>query len=146
MVALAVFTDPHRAMDRLASTAVPFYERGGGRGWAPILWWPAQKRHRLSTIGGAAGQLGKIVSMAAHRYLRVASVAELFGVNVSKVIGWIRRGELRAVNIAARTSKRPRWRISSEAIEQFEHARSSVPSPPAARPHHKRGETVIPFV
>jgi len=40
-------------------------------------------------------------------------------VDPMKVLGWIRRGELRAVNGADQNGKRPRWRIPPEALDEF---------------------------
>ena len=52
-------------------------------------------------------------------------VARLRRVRVSKVMGWIRRGELEAINHADGRMGRPRWKISREALELFDRARSS---------------------
>lgn len=51
------------------------------------------------------------------------------GIRVSKVLAWIRRGELEAVNLAENLLGRPRWRISRESIARFDKARSNRPSP-----------------
>src|SRR3954463_7819194 len=56
---------------------------------------------------------------------------------VSKVLAWIARGELEAVNFAERAGGRPRWRISATALAPFERARSSRPILPA-RPQLRR--------
>ncbi len=50
------------------------------------------------------------------------------------VLAWIRTGELHAVNVAARAGGRPRWRISVEALERFDEARSSRIPGRAAQP------------
>src|SRR5687767_1728117 len=54
-------------------------------------------------------------------------LAKMLGVEPAKIIGWINRGELRAVNVADRNSQRPRWRISPEAFEEFTRPRTSTP-------------------
>lgn len=54
-------------------------------------------------------------------------IAEEFGVATAKVIGWIRAGELVAINLANRGCVRPRYSITPEAIEQFKAGRQVVP-------------------
>ena len=72
------------------------------------------------------------------RYLTPPEVAEQFRVNSTKVLMWIRSGELRATNVAASLIGRPRWRISPADLAVFEQRRSAV-APQKARP---RGKTV----
>lgn len=59
------------------------------------------------------------------RWLTPPEYASARGVKPDKVLGWIRSGSLRAVNFAAKTSGRPRWRISPEAIAEFELVRTN---------------------
>jgi hypothetical protein len=66
------------------------------------------------------------------RYVTPPALATLWGVTPEKVIDLIRAGELDAVNLASRGSSRPRFRISPEAIQRFEHCRSIAPRPAAA--------------
>ena len=48
------------------------------------------------------------------RYLTPRDIASDLGCNLSKVLAWIKAGELRAVNIAVRAdSRKPRWRIAA---------------------------------
>jgi hypothetical protein len=54
-------------------------------------------------------------------------IAEKFNVTEAKVIAWCRSGELAAVNVASRSSKRPRFSISPEALADFERARAVAP-------------------
>jgi excisionase family DNA binding protein len=70
------------------------------------------------------------------RYLTVAELAERYGTNETKILSWIKAGELRAIDISARRGERPRWRISPEALETFERARES--QPPAPTPIRRR--------
>jgi hypothetical protein len=58
------------------------------------------------------------------KWLRVAE---------EKVLGWIRAGELRAVNVAARNCRRPRYRIDQLAIDEFLAARTVNPPLKMAR-------------
>lgn len=77
--------------------------------------------------------------------LTVRQVAERYGVNVSKVLAWIAAGTLLAVNIAQRSGGRPRWRITTEAVEQFELARSSAPQPRAVRRRKVQAQAVTNY-
>ena len=65
--------------------------------------------------------------------LTVRDVARRLRVGEDKVRGWIRRGELRAVNTAAVLCARPRWVISREALTAFEQRRSAGPPPQPPR-------------
>ena len=68
-----------------------------------------------------------------------------YGVTVHTVLGWIRSGELRAVNVGRRSgAKKPRWRIPQAALDAFERLRT--PGPPPPRKHrHQRSAEVIEF-
>ncbi len=77
--------------------------------------------------------------------LSVAQIAEHYGVTVHTVLGWIRSGELRAVNVGRRPDgKKPRWRIPLAALEAFEAARTPTAPAPRAR-RRKRPPEVIEF-
>jgi hypothetical protein len=80
-------------------------------------------------------------------YITPTDIAESRGINVLKVLLWIKSGELRAVNVAAsRAGKLPRWRISPADLEAFDAARMAVPqSPVARRPRQKSGHVVEYF-
>jgi excisionase family DNA binding protein len=67
-------------------------------------------------------------------------VAKELGVEPSKIIAWIRQGELRAINVATRPTGRPRYRIDEEAIEEFLHRRATKPPTPAP-PRRQRAAT-----
>jgi excisionase family DNA binding protein len=66
---------------------------------------------------------------------RVKHVAERYSVTEHTVLGWIRSGELKAVNVGRRPGgKKPRWRITPEALEAFEALRTPVgPAPRTSR-------------
>jgi hypothetical protein len=66
------------------------------------------------------------------------TAAEFLGVSPEKIIHFIRRGELRASNITADPSGRPRYVITPEALEAFLASRQ--PNPPAHRPRRRRKE------
>ena len=64
--------------------------------------------------------------------LTVEAIAERYTVSAGTVLGWIKTGQLKAVNVGrAPGSKRPRWRVSAAALAAFEEARTPAP---AARP------------
>jgi excisionase family DNA binding protein len=78
--------------------------------------------------------------------LSVQDVCERFGVGVHTVLGWIAAGELKAVNVGRRLgAKKPRWRITAEALEAFEHLRTPTPPPAVSRRRRPRSEDVIDF-
>jgi excisionase family DNA binding protein len=67
--------------------------------------------------------------------LTPAEVAELWGVAASTVIGWIKSGRLRAVNVSKNaSSQRPRYRIDSADLADFERLRQvGAPEPAPSR-------------
>ena len=64
--------------------------------------------------------------------MTVAQVAKHLSAGESLVLSFIRGGELRAFNVArSATAKRPSWRISAEALAEFEASRTpSAPQQP----------------
>ncbi|MDY0168499.1 MAG: helix-turn-helix domain-containing protein [Thermoguttaceae bacterium] len=67
------------------------------------------------------------------RALSAAALARRLGVHPHKVLGWIRSGELRAVDLAERRGGRPRWKIMPAALDEFLSARQSQPPTPRRR-------------
>ena len=60
----------------------------------------------------------------------VRDVAERYGVSEATVLAWIATGELRAFNASRSAgSKKPHWRISEDALTEFEARRSTAPAP-----------------
>jgi len=53
------------------------------------------------------------------------TLAKHWGVHVDKVLRFIHTGELPAFNAASRQSKLPRYRISLDAVREFETARAA---------------------
>ena len=67
----------------------------------------------------------------------VREVAERYAVTGHTVLRWINSGELRAINVGRLPgSKKPRWRVTQEALEVFEIGR--MPSPPTPRTRRRR--------
>jgi excisionase family DNA binding protein len=60
-------------------------------------------------------------------YLKPTEIAKLLRVSQDKVLGWIRRAQLRAVNVS--DSVRPRYRVSQESLDDFLKAREVVRPP-----------------
>ena len=68
----------------------------------------------------------------------VSDLCRRWKVGADKVYAFLRRGELVGVNVAANLSGRPMWRITMEAVRQFEARRSSQPPP---KPPKRRKRT-----
>jgi excisionase family DNA binding protein len=78
--------------------------------------------------------------------LTVSDLMARFGVNETTVLGWIHSGELKAVNVGRRAGlKRPRWRVSAEAVAAFEAARTATPTPTARATRRRRSNHVVEF-
>jgi transposase len=69
--------------------------------------------------------------------LTVRDLARRYRVGEDKIRGWIRRGELRAVNTATALCGRPRWVVNPDALAEFERGRASGPPPQTRRPRKK---------
>lgn len=77
--------------------------------------------------------------------LSVRDLCKRYGVTEHTVLGWIRSGELRAVNVGRQPgARKPRWRISETALAEFELARTPTPSQPRAA-RRKRSADVVKF-
>jgi hypothetical protein len=79
------------------------------------------------------------------RGLTVADVAARYRVSPDKVRGWVRRGELAAINVATALCGRAQLRITPEALAAFERRRSAAAAPaqPSRRP--RRTAQMIDF-
>ncbi len=60
-------------------------------------------------------------------------LARQWGIDVAKVLKWIKSGELRAVNLATRRDGRPRYAIDQADIAIFEASRAVQPPTPRMR-------------
>lgn len=79
------------------------------------------------------------------RALSVKEICDRFGVGENTVLGWIRSGELGAINVGRRQgTKKPRWRITAEALATFELLRTTTPPLPRTR-RRKQSTNVIEF-
>ncbi|MFU7558774.1 helix-turn-helix domain-containing protein [Stieleria sp. JC731] len=68
-------------------------------------------------------------------FLTPSEIAKLLKVSPETVIGWIRNGELRAVNVGSGT-RRSRFRVSRENLDEFLCLREV--QPPAPRQRRRR--------
>ena len=71
----------------------------------------------------------------------VADLCRRWKIGADKVHGFLRRGELVAVNVASNVARRPQWRVMLEEVERFERRRSSAP-PPKPEPRRRRAAAV----
>jgi hypothetical protein len=67
------------------------------------------------------------------RGLTVRDVARRYRVNPDKVRGWIKRGELRAVNTASAMCRKPRFVVPPDALPEFEQRRAGTLPPKPTR-------------
>jgi hypothetical protein len=79
------------------------------------------------------------------RALTIRDLCERYGVNEHTVLAWIKSRELCALNVGRRPgSKKPRWRVTPEALASFELLRTASPPQPRAR-RQKKPADVISF-
>ena len=78
-------------------------------------------------------------------YLSPSDIAVSRGINVLKVLTWIKSGELKAVNVATCAGRLPRWRISPADLEAFDAARAAVPQAPVTRRARRKAGHVVEF-
>ena len=74
----------------------------------------------------------------------VRDLARRYRVGVARVIGWINRGELKALNRRDDRSVRPAYVVMPEALAEFERSRQ-VATPPPKTPRHKKRTEKIDF-
>jgi|GEM_PF-3707633 len=79
------------------------------------------------------------------RWLTPPRVAERLGVDPQKILAWIRKGELLAVNLALTSTGRPRWHIDPKDLDKFLERRQSKPPPPKSNRKRARDDEVIKF-
>jgi len=81
-------------------------------------------------------------------FYTVPELARALRVDQEKVLTWIHRAELGAMNVAELATGRPRWRVPREAWEAFAAKRSNgAPKPPPApvRRRRRQDDHVIQF-
>lgn len=74
--------------------------------------------------------------------LSVKDIQERYGVGEHTVLGWIKAGDLTAININRVLGRRPKYRITPEALEAFELLRTVQTAAPRKRARRKREEEI----
>src|SRR5438876_11015379 len=75
----------------------------------------------------------------------VKDLTARYRVSQHTILAWIRSGELRAFSVGRRLgTRKPRWRITAEALAEFELLRTAAP-PHSQKRRQKRPENVIQF-
>jgi len=69
--------------------------------------------------------------------LTIKEIAERLAVTQHTVLAWIRSGELKAMDVSRTRGGKPQWRVTPEALEAFELARTATPTPPRRRRRKK---------
>jgi len=68
-------------------------------------------------------------------YLMPPEIAKLLRVSSEKVLGWIRKAELKAINVSE--GHRPRYRVRREDLDLFLRSREVQPPAPRTRRNHR---------
>ncbi len=80
---------------------------------------------------------------AASVWMTPRQVAKERQIRAEKVLGWIRTGELRAVNMASHMTSKPRWKVSREALAEFDLARSNRAFATPTLPRRRKGSALM---
>ncbi len=72
--------------------------------------------------------------------LTPAQLAEKWQVKTDTVQSLIHSGQLRAFNVGTLGAKKPRWRISPDAIVEFENLRRAGPRPTTQRKPRRQSQ------
>lgn len=72
------------------------------------------------------------------RKISPPELAAMWGIGVGKILDWIHRGELRAIDVSSKQGGRPRYLIDLADVAAFETARSVQPPMPSARRNRRR--------
>ena len=75
-------------------------------------------------------------------FLTPPEIAKLLRVSPEKVLCWIRKAELKAINISE--GFRPRYRIRREDLDLFLRSREVQPPPPRTRQAHRMRRSPTP--
>jgi hypothetical protein len=103
--------------------------------WLPVLFFALPQK--IPLFGKCGNQTTSEGIMVEGKTFQVKDIAERHSVAADKVLEWIAKGELIAINVSTDpNAKRPRWRVTAEALEAFEQSRAS--NPPAPKPTKRR--------
>ena len=85
-------------------------------------------------------------SVRQKRYYSPPELAALWGIKAERVIGFIRNGELRAVDLSANPGiGRPRFKIPMDAITEFENRRAGCQREPTPRRRRRKDPEIIEY-
>jgi excisionase family DNA binding protein len=76
--------------------------------------------------------------MSQSRYLTPSQIASRLRVGVDKIHAWIKSGQLRASNLATKTTGRPRYGIDERDLDAFIAGRTVTPRTRISRTSRKR--------
>lgn len=97
---------------------------------------PRAKTPASANFGELIAAIREVMTAAHHRDgFSVADLCARWRVGPDKVLMWIRRGELVAVNVANHTSGRAQYRVTPEEVAKFEARRTTAP---AAKPIRRK--------
>jgi hypothetical protein len=77
------------------------------------------------------------------RYLTPPQIAHRLQMSPDRIIAAIRRGELRAADVAEPGTIRPRWRIAPEWLDAWLRSRMQAPPPPPQAQRRTRRPTHV---
>ena len=66
-----------------------------------------------------------------------------YGVGEHTILGWIRNGELKAIDVSRTKGGRPKWRITQAALDEFESLRATTA--PTPKPTRRRKASTGPY-
>lgn len=72
-------------------------------------------------------------------------ISKMMRVSITKILGDIANGSLRAINMASAGCQRPRWKILPVDLEIYLSRRSNSPIAKAPQLRRKKNEHVIDF-
>lgn len=79
----------------------------------------------------------------AGQYMTPGEYATQLGVSVKKVTGWIKTGQLKAIDISE-GRKKSQWLIHADAVEDFELRRSNVNVVPSGKKRKAAVSSSVP--
>lgn len=73
----------------------------------------------------------------------IKDICERYGVGERTVILWLKSGELKGINVGRTLGKKkPRWRITEQALADFERMRATTPPLPKIRRRRQPAEVI----
>lgn len=77
----------------------------------------------------------------------IRDLCNRFLVHEQTILAWIHSGELKAINVGrAIDKKKPRWRITEEALAAFELLRTPTQPAPRTRRRRKKSSDTRQFI